>query len=391
VIKQGICILVLAMGIQGAVHAQRFDSTNRRQRTFELPKNYINRRYYIELGDGNEIQLGLNSLKDLNHIGNLDSLLRVFLLDLAPFKDSFPDELSSKRIDYRVDETGRRELRIRQLHPEGSSFVFQQHEIAALKLEQDSVHILAPVHSPSASVDPRIRELAHQFEIYILVNELAELPGLMAAGLQGKIDTLRMDQDWSLAKPGWKWVRGKNHLLHLNKDSSIGENHQAGALTPNSDHLGFGITGSIQNYKNYFVPAFGLGVDVLFNSSPDMRHKQTFFSYAFSLNWEPQFFFQNNQGNLRTLRNDFLTFGVESIRNGQFRFRFINSTTIAIPFRFTLAYLINREGPFYDKNTFRLGTGAVSFLEGKFKLEPVIYFSNLFKGVTPGFRLQASF
>jgi hypothetical protein len=56
-----------------------------------------------------------------------------------------------------------------------------------------------------------------------------------------------------------------------------------------------------------------------------------------------------------------------------------------------VSYLIHREGEFYEKNTFRFGTGGVSFLNDKLNLEPVIYFHDLFRGVTPGLRLQMAF
>jgi hypothetical protein len=60
-------------------------------------------------------------------------------------------------------------------------------------------------------------------------------------------------------------------------------------------------------------------------------------------------------------------------------------------FIMSLAYLVKRDGDYFKDNTFRIGAGRLSLFGGKSKIEPVIYFNDFFKGVTPGIRLIQSF
>jgi hypothetical protein len=381
---------MLVASIAGNLFAQDGNTQGPLKKTFELPPNSITRRFYIELHQGNEIQLGLMSIRDLHYVGNLDSLIRVCLQDLAPFKDSLSDELTSKKIDYTVSASGRKEIRIRQFAPRGSSYLLQDGTVSALKLEQDTIHILAPVILPPDVSKARPREQGHQFEINIVLNRIFELPSLIGTGIQGKIDTLKKSVDEYFTRADWTWSPGKNGRMHLKKDPDVSEEHDAGALQKNHDRLELYATANFQNYKNYFVPSFSLGVDVLFNSSTDLFRKPSSYKNEINLSWEPQFFFQNTQGKFQTYRNDFLALTFDrSLKNktGVASGLFESSLTT----KFSLAYLIHREGDFYEKNTFRLGTGSVSFLKDKFSLEPIIYFHDLFRGVTPGLRLQVAF
>jgi len=382
--KPFLCLLMLVTCIKGALYAQQMPS----KKTFGLPGNYINRRFYFELHQGNEIQLGLKSLKDLDAIGDLDSLIRVCLRDLAPFKDTLADELASKKIDYSIDASGRKEVRIQQTLPTGSSFLLQTDGMAALKLEQDTLHILAPVNGSAASSgsgEP------HRFEVTILVNGIAELPRIMGADIKGKVEMLRRSMDGQETKTAWHWDAGPNRRLHLKQDPDISEGYEDGGVVRGGDRVQGVITTNLQNYKSYFVPSFSLGLDFVFNSSRDILPRPSAYEYEIGLNWEPQFFFQNTQGKLQTYRNDFLTLTLGRFIKEKRASPLVNDIHFFFPGRLTLSYLINRNGSFYEKNTFRLGTGGVTLFKEKFKLEPVIYFNNFFKGVTPGVRLQVAF
>ncbi len=58
---------------------------------------------------------------------------------------------------------------------------------------------------------------------------------------------------------------------------------------------------------------------------------------------------------------------------------------------FSLGYLVNRKGDYFEKNTFRAGAGQISLFKDKIILESLFNFNNLFKGVTPGLRLSINF
>ncbi|MES1250201.1 MAG: hypothetical protein ABUL46_05920, partial [Chitinophaga rupis] len=301
--KQLLCALMLITGINGTLIAQQTDNIVRPSRTFDLAPTYINRRFYIDLQQGNEIQVGLRSIKDMAYIGDLDSLIRVCLRDLAPLKDSLTDELTSKRIDYTIQASGRKEIRFRQSAPNGSSFVLQQGELSALKIEQDTIHILATVSRP----ENKSGQETDRYEVMILVNELSALPRLMERSLKGKVDTLKLAVQGFFTNSNWEWVGGRNRRLHLKQAPSISEAYNMGAVVRGKDGLNIFAAANVQNYKNYFAPSISLGFNVTFNTSRDLFHQQSPYQYTLGLSWEPQFFFQNTQGGLHTYRNDFLT------------------------------------------------------------------------------------
>jgi hypothetical protein len=136
----------------------------------------------------------------------------------------------------------------------------------------------------------------------------------------------------------------------------------------------------LQNYKHYFVPSFSLGVGVII-STPHFKRDIV-------LSWDPHFFFaKDGHDKLKTFRNDFLTltWGQGVVENNEPR------KESHLLFIMSLGYLIKREGEYFDKNTLRMGGGRLSLFGGKTKFEPVIYFDNFFKGVTPGLRWIQSF
>src|SRR6185503_6366413 len=113
-----ICVLMLLASITESLCAQ---STNKSDKAFEVPENIVfNRRFRIDLGKGNKMMMELSDISELDRLANMDSLLAIFLLDIAPFKDSLEDTLNAKRIDYVTDGQGRKKMRFQQLQPKGT-------------------------------------------------------------------------------------------------------------------------------------------------------------------------------------------------------------------------------------------------------------------------------
>jgi hypothetical protein len=140
------------------------------------------------------------------------------------------------------------------------------------------------------------------------------------------------------------------------------------------------VSVDIQNYKNYFVPSFSLGAGIIISTSH--------FKRDIVLSWDPNFFFaKDSTGELKTFRNDFLTltWGQGTVANNEPR------KESHLLFIMSLGYLVHRDGEYFEKNTFRIGAGRLSLFSGKTKIEPVIYFNDFFKGVSPGLRLIQSF
>lgn len=373
--KKIISVLMLVISINGKAIAQAAAGVTHVDRIFNMPAAYMKRSFTVDLGKGNKMQIELTDIEDLKQFKNIDSLLQIFLQDMIPFKDSLADEMASKRIDYLTDELGRKKIRIQLHKPTGTSFLLQQGNISALKLEQDTVTFPGTyVHTINSTILKPFTE-ARYYRISFFVNQLNDLT--QYTGLNEKINTIQKNQKS-------RWIKEENGLWHIkNGDKSIYSNHQpAGYVsgTGTGDYLSSQVAVNFQNYKNYFVPSASLGISLGFNNG---KLKQ-----ELGLLWEPHFFFAKNaQGNLRTYRNDFLTFTYKRtvLRKDNYipAFSFTNA--------FSIGYLVRRSGDFLEKNTMRIGVGQVSLFKDKINLEPVMYFNHFFKGVTPGLRLSCNF
>lgn len=371
--KKIISLLVLVTSINGKTIAQEEPPLTNADRIFNIPPGYLKRSFTVDLGKGNKMQIELSDIDDLKQFKNIDSLLRIFLQDMIPLKDSLADEMASRRIDYLTDDLGRKKIRIQLHKPAGSSFLMQQGNLSALKLEQDTVSFLGTyVYTVTSTLLKPFTEVRY-YRLSFFVNQLSDLDSY--SDLNEKVSTIQKNHKS-------RWVKGEDGAWYIKKgDKSVYSNHQpAGYVSGTGDYLTSLSAINFQNYKNYFVPSASLGIGLVFNNG---RMKK-----QLGLLWEPNFFFaKNTQGNLQTYRNDFLTFSYK---------RTALRKEVAIPAfsfvnEFSFGYLIRRSGNFYEKNTMRIGVGGVSLFNNKINLEPIIYFNNFFKGVTPGLKLSFNF
>ncbi len=371
--KKTISLLMLLTGITASLCAQ---SNSKADKAFEVPSDIIiNRRFYINLDNGNKVQIELTDITDLTRLANIDSLLQVFLTDIDPLKDSLADPLTSKRIDYLTDAQGRKKIRFQQFQPKGASFLINKGELASLRTEQDTINIIGIITNPPTPQEKISLTHPRYYHLIFYLNNISELTAYMNGILKEKIATIQnnVNAKWPLI------LGGSSHSLK--KDNSISADKPKG-FTPagTGDFLNGYITVNIQNYKNYFVPSFSLGLRFT------LTNRDRTFKWQPGLMWEPHFIFANdNLGKLRTYRNDFLTltYGQGGTTDYDPRKNFSFSAV------FSLGYLITRQGDFIDKNTFRLGAGQLQLF--KTSIEPSIYFDNFFHSVTPGIRISQSF
>jgi hypothetical protein len=367
--KKTICLLML-LGINGGFFAQEDNRKTKADNTFELPPDYPKRRFIIDLERGNKLQIELVHMSDLNRFVNMDSVLRIFFQDIAFLKDSLADELGNKRIDYLFDSTSLKKIRLQQFKTAGTSYLVKDGEIALLKLEQDTVNFIGKVsYVDEKSKKETVRE--RYYRLSFLVNKLNDLAGYMDGRLNEKVRTIIQDVNTT-----WVTTPGKAYLKTDNLITArYGKGYVAGG-----DYLNLRISVDVQNYKNYFVPSFSIGPGIVFTTSHWKRE--------IVLAWEPNFFFgRNADGKLQTFRNDFLTVsaGHGPIQDNNPR------KESHLVFIASFSYLVNRQGDSFENGTMRLGAGRLSLFNGKTKLEPALYFTNLFKGVTPGLRWIQSF
>jgi hypothetical protein len=171
-----------------------------------------------------------------------------------------------------------------------------------------------------------------------------------------------------------KWTKGNDGMMHAKKEPSISSQMVRGQVG-RSDYLNLRLSADIQNYKNEFVPSLSLGFAIVTNRNSLKRE--------YSFMGESHFTFaKDDKGVLQTYRNTFITVGYSQTSTLK------DKTGIDFAPAFSLGYLIRQRGDVYEKNTFRFGFAKVMIFGGRVKLEPIVYFNNFFKGVTPGIRLS---
>ncbi len=361
---------MLFTGITINVCAQ---TTNKSDKTFEVPENIVfNRKFYVDLGNENKMQIQLSDINDLKTIGNVDSILQVFLEDIRPLKDSFTNQLSSKCIDYIIDAKGRKKMRLQQHEPKGDSYLVDKSGLSSLRTEQDTINIIGIIPNPLPAKEKISRTNPRYYEYSFYLNSLDEITAYMNGALATKIMTIETDVNGQ-----WPTVLGTG-FHYLKQDKTITADKRKGFTTGSGgDMLELNVSVGVQNYKNYFVSSFSLGTKLI------LANRERSYKWEPGLFWEPQFVFvRDAQNKLRTYRNDFLTltYGQGGVKDHDPSKGFSYSSV------FSLGYLINRSGDFYEKNTFRLGAGKIVL--AKTTIEPVMYFNNFFKGVTPGIRIS---
>jgi len=366
--KKTCCLLMLLAGISVNLCAQSTD------KAFEVPDYIIfNRKFSINLDNKNKLDIRLSDMSDLKRLMNLDSLLEVFLKDLAALKDSLTDELSAKRIDYVVDAQNRRKIRFLQHPAKGSSFLVDNNGLASLRTAQDTINIIGILVNPPKPTDKTNPKRPRYYHLSFYLNDWTEINNYMNGELNAKMKSLQTNLNGK-----WPLIKGSGSH-YLQKDNSISAGRPRGHAVSGNFLAGY-ITINAQNYKNLFVPSFSLGIRAT------LTNKDRSFKWEPGLLWEPHFFFSKDaQGDLKTYRNDFVTliYAQGGTKDHDPRKEFSFST------HFSFGYLVHSSGEYFDENSFRLGAGQVQIL--KTIIEPAIYFQDLFKGVTPSIKISQSF
>jgi hypothetical protein len=375
--KQLIAFVVLLASIHGSLIAQ--DNRTATDKLFDYGEAMGHLRFWIDLGQGNKMRIELSNPEDLHLFSNMDSIIRTFLHDIEPLKDSLSNaDLLSKRIDYTTDSAGRRKMRLRVYDLKASTFLVQNDDIAALKLEQDTIHFVGTVYFIAKYGFRKAFPTSRDYRISFFLNNIYDIDLYDDGSLSKKVQLIQENLAERTGKRDWNTTRKKGTAI-LKEDPTISAIAPKGNLNA-GDYLTFRFSVDLQNYKNYFVPSVSLGAGVILSTSH--------FKRDLVLSWDPNFLFDHDaNGKLRTHRNDFITLtaGQGGIRDND---PTKESHLLTI---MSLAYLVKRDGEFFEENTFRLGAGRLSLFEGKTKIEPAIYFNDFFKGVTPAVRLIQSF
>ena len=357
-----ICTMLTLLSILGKVCAQPEINASI-GKTFGITADHIERRFWIDLGKGNRLCLELEDQQDLEKFTNIDSLLMVFIADMKPFNDSLSDPLAWHLIDYTTDATGKKKVRFQSFRPTASSFLLDQPEPAALRLEQDTIQIILAFPQTTGRRHDGIR----QDRLSLYLNNYHELSNYITGGLNEKIRWLQKNMNNY-------WVRDK-HIYRADKDPTISAPFPAGYVAVMNDYVSSIVQTNVGNYKNYFAPSFSLGIGLHFTREGNVRN--------ISVLWQPLFLFGTNaQGHAQTYRNEFLSLNISRDWKNPQALNFLDLEPAL-----SVGWLVRRSGDFFEKNTYRVFIGRLKLYRNAIVLQPGMYFHDLFKEVTPALNL----
>src|ERR1700722_14242058 len=190
-----IALLGILLSIAGALCARGNDPINENEKlnaedkVFELPPYSIGIQYRIKLGNGNILRIDLANGYDIRSFGNIDSLLTGFLTDMEAFRDSLADPLTVKNIDYLIDSSGTRKLRIRQSRPAAGTFLLSGAEPSILRIQQDTIRILVVTRAPGRRTGITVNALRYD-RLCFFVNHYSEMNSMSRRGLNAEVASI---------------------------------------------------------------------------------------------------------------------------------------------------------------------------------------------------------
>ncbi len=366
------------MGISGTLFAQ--DNLNRiasrkSKQPFYIPNEAIKNNFYLELDNGNSLKIALSDLDDFQKVLNLDSVINTFKDNFDSLADSFSNPLSIKSIDYLTDEGGRTFIRCRQFNPKSKNYILSEGHRSPIKIKQDTVRIIRRIKQQKKATKTAA-SLKDYIVITFYLNDYRQLYKYATDYVDSALTKIYMAAKEKNNKP--KYDHRK--LLGYYSIAAEQAHNEPSILAPSEkgkhNYLTLLLEGNLQNVYQYIAPSLTLGGIFGFYTNG--------INHQIILGWEPMFLFKKNKKDvLQTYRNGWLMMGYRFFSEGK-------NKSIFTQAGFSLSYLIHKDGDFFDKNTFRISVGGVGIKNNRVLLQPVIYFHNFFKQITPGLRLSVS-
>lgn len=368
--KKNLLILVL---LTGAMQARHVFAQTDPAKLFDLSLEKFNRQYTVELERGNKMEILLTSMTDIAYISNIDSIVQVFTNDLFTIKDSLPPAGLSRRIDYNMDVPAIRKLRIRTTAPNAGYYAFINGAPAILKIQQDTIVIHGRI--PEAWLrqgkrDKQQYSRKYYFCVVFCLNDFNDLAAYKDGRLNEKVRIIQQNYKT-------EWQYREDQRLQLKKYPEIVSNTPRGYIYRRQP---FTLKKSIdvQNYKDRFIPSVSF--------TPTFIKTGDFIKREISVSVQAHFSFEKpGPGSVKTEVNLFtgIEYKVTPLIKSQRYVKIYPSISVA--------YLLQRRGIVYDRNTFRLSFGSFDLGSFNTQIQPAFYFHDFFRNITPSLRIVQSF
>lgn len=377
-----ISLMLACAGITGKICAQQTISYvplnySRTDWVFHGPVvGSSNIKFDFQLQGGNKMMLEFNSLKQVDSLPELNSLLKQVWKDLQFFRDSLSVPLVNRRVDY-ITSSLDNKIRIIQYPQKGSVYSIKNDEVTQLKVEQDTLRIR--LYTLSA-INSRSVVTPHAYYITFLLNNITDFEGIVSLDkLNPAIALLKNDL---AVKSNQRKRVGDVYYALYNVESGkrirpaklpiLNASDQKAVFVPPYVQLG------VQYLRGQWTPSVGVGLELQKRTSTErVQH--------YRLIWEPYFVFSRDPSSkLMMDRNDFISF------------KYSLSSKITTPSRqieflqtVSIGYLVNNSGEWFEPHTIKFSLPG--FHSKNILLEPEFVFNDFFKNFSPSLKLVLYF
>ena len=324
----------------------------------------------IDLGQRNTLLVGFDRYAQVRARQNVDSVLRLFVIDYRKVADTTQNPTRTTPALFQLDKTDR-SLDLRFTDQPTASFRFRgQSTPLQVKIRHDTVQIIWALDSRMAIKDGQL-DSPEQFSLYLFVNSVDDIDALLKRGgvnstLQTALESVRQYKGHDLTNPkmSFDMTQGSDQRVQF-----IGPGLARAPFISLQPGIGVGLV------RNQWVPSLNIDIQFIPN-----RNR----SVGYGVGYVSNFFFSQSPGDGRfqPFRNDFLTVGVAFYNLEKNNKAASFSRQIAA---FTIGLPVYRSGPYFDRNTIRLG--GTAYQKSFFKVQPELYMNGFFKKVYPGLRL----
>jgi hypothetical protein len=319
---------------------------------------------HLRMGNGIKFTLELMNRAQLDSLGNVDSLLHKVWADLSTVKENISKPYVSRRIDYIASRTNA-QFRILEHDAAGSTYNYKEGEVVQTKTGQDTLRI--SMQNFREVVNNRFSVYRPMFITITLANvqDITTIqPAILASGL-------------AMIQRANKTGSGITYNTNLSANYDVATQQwlplSAGNRQANRKALEPDVYLGIQYVRGAWAPSAAAGLQLIDGNYTGKRN-------VFKLLWEPHFFFSKDAANaLVTDRNDFITFRY-------YHYDKEPSDDYNYPLNFSVGYLVNRNGNWYEKNTIKFSVPGLQYKV--LSLGPEFFFNGLFKNFSPSLKLN---
>lgn len=376
-----LLIVCLAMGISPFMFAQSpvwtySPGMTKSDQTFNTsPNPQLRHRFIIELDKGNSMEIRVHNKEHFLRLINIDSLIQFISTSLKPLKDSLSaNELANRRIDFTTDAGGVIRIRTRIYPPVANHYVIQKNELAALKIEQDTIVVSGFLKNNTERTRFQGMYAVFPYRITFLLNNYDQLENYLNSSLAGIMEQIR--SEWNVYKPWSDEANRRFNLYGYYSTVDPSRNRRLKNIWTSEQYRTYiapYVHIAAQGINGRFSPSVATGLEFIASQGKNENHYQLF--------WEPYFHFDHSDDKNKLVRNDFITFQQTSAT-----YEGYDKQKIRFSQLFSAGYLVRHKGSYFEKNTFKFGLPGMRYRD--VFLHPEFLFNDFFKNFQPSLKLM---